>query len=216
MGGWMNWAFNVYPRVRPALNNFYPKLKGRRDSTATLWVNNSIRDDFTWAIRTLENSSGVHLLKSVYWGSSEATFTVFCDACPEGMGFWYPDLHVGFYSPTPSYEHPDLIFYFEALCVHSALFDAHRRTKNRGTSRFLIYTDNSNTVDIFSSLRALPPYNHLLKTAMDILNLGDSDMRVLHVPGVDNAVADALSRADFHRAVDLIPSLKISTFEPWS
>ena len=100
MGGWMNWAFNVYPRVRPALNNFYPKLKGHRDSTATLWVNNSIQDDFTWAIRALENSSGVHLLKSVYWGSSEATFTVFCDACPEGMGFWYPDLHVGFYSPT--------------------------------------------------------------------------------------------------------------------
>ena len=51
---------------------------------------------------------------------------------------------------------------------------------------------------------------------MDILNLGDNDMQVLHVPGVDNAVADALSRADFHRAVDLIPSLKISTFEPWS
>ena len=216
MGGWMNWAFNVYPRVRPALNNFYPKLKGRRDSTATVWVNNSIRDDFSWAVRTLESCTGVHLLKSTYWGTNDATLTVFCDACPEGMGFWYPDLRIGFYSPTPSYEHPDLIFYFEALCVHSALFDAHRRTANKGTGRFLIYTDNSNTVDIFSSLRALPPYNHLLKTAMDILNLGDSDMRVLHVPGVDNAVADALSRADFHRAVDLVHDLKISTFEPWS
>lgn len=51
---------------------------------------------------------------------------------------------------------------------------------------------------------------------MDILNVGGSDMRVLHVPGVDNAVADALSRADFQCAVDLIPNLKISTFEPWS
>ena len=214
----MNWAFNVYPRVRPALNNFYPKLKGRRDSTSVVWVNNSIRDDFSWAIKTLENCSGVHLLKSVYcqWGSNDATLTVFCDACPEGMGFWYPELKVGFYSPTPSYEHPDLIFYFEALCVHSALFDAHRRTTDKSAGRFLIYTDNSNTVDIFSSLRALPPYNHLLKTAMDILNLGDNDMRVLHVPGVDNAVADALSRADFHRAVKLVSDLKISTFEPWS
>ena len=36
MGGWMNWAFNVYPRVRPALNNFYPKLRGRRDSTSLI------------------------------------------------------------------------------------------------------------------------------------------------------------------------------------
>ena len=216
LGGWMNWAFNVYPRVRPALNNFYPKLKGRRDSTAVIWVNNSIRDDFSWAIKTLESCSGVHLLKSVYWSADEATLTVFCDACPEGMGFWYPELRAGFYSPTPCYENPDLIFYFEALCVHSALFDAHRRTITKGTGRFIIYTDNSNTVDIFSTLRALPPYNHLLKTAMDILNLGDSDLRVLHVPGVDNAVADALSRADFHRAVQLQPGLTISPFEPWS
>lgn len=214
LGGWMNWAFNVYPRVRPALNNFYPKLRGRRDSTAVVWVNNSIREDFSWAIRVLESCSGVQLLRSLYW--DEASLTVFCDACPEGMGFWYPELDVGFYSPTPYHEHPDLIFYFEALCVHSALFDAHRRTATKGSGRFIIYTDNSNTVDIFSSLRALPPYNHLLKTAIDILNLGENDMRVLHVPGVDNAVADALSRADFQRAIDLAPRLKISAFEPWS
>jgi hypothetical protein len=216
MGGWMNWIFNVYPHIRPALNNFYPKLKGRRDSTSLIWVNNSIREDFSWAAMILERCPGVRLLRSIYWGADEATLTIFCDACPEGMGFWYPELRVGFYSPTPLHEHPDLIFYFEALCVHSALFDAHRRTMDKGTGRFIIYTDNSNTVDIFSSLRALPPYNHLLKTAVDILNLGDHDMRILHVPGVENAVADALSRADFQRAIDLVPDLKISAFEPSS
>lgn len=83
-------------------------------------------------------------------------------------------------------------------------------------ARFLIYTDNSNTIDIFSSLQVLPPYNHLLKTAIDILNKGDSDLCVLHVPGVDNAVADALSRADFHCAISLSPGLKVIRFEPWS
>jgi hypothetical protein len=216
MGGWMNWALNVYPHIRPALNNFYPKLKGRRDSTSTIWVNNSIREDFSWAVKALTGSSGVHLLKSVYWDPGDATLTVYCDACPEGMGFWYPSLNIAFFSPTPYYENPDLIFYFEALCVHSALFDAHRRTLEKGSGRFLIYTDNSNTVDIFSSLRALPAYNHLLKTAIDILHSGGCDLRVLHVPGVDNAVADAISRADFQRAVDLIPDLKLSCFEPWS
>jgi hypothetical protein len=216
MGGWMNWAFNVHPRLRPALNNFYPKLKGRHDSTSLIWVNNDIRGDFSWAVKILNESSGVHLLKSIYWDTHDATLTIFCDACPEGMGFWYPNLNIAFYSPTPCYENPTLIFYFEALCVHSALFDAHRRTRTKGTGRFIIYTDNSNTVDIFNTLRALPPYNHLLKTAIDILNCGDNDMRVLHVPGVDNAVADALSRADFHRALDLAANLKISTFDPWS
>lgn len=116
----MNWALNVYPRLRPALNNFYPKLKRHRDSTSPIWVNNNIREDFSWALRILESGSGVRLLKSVFWDIGEASLTVFCDACPEGMGFWYPDLNIGFYSPTPCYEHPDLIFYFEALCVPSA------------------------------------------------------------------------------------------------
>ena len=212
----MNWALNAYPRIRPALNNFYLKLRGRRDSTSLIWVNNSIREDFTWAVKILDRNPGVRLLKSIHWGISEATLTVFCDACPEGMGFWYPDLNVAFYSQTPCHENPDLIFYFEALCVHSALFNAHRRTAATEYGRFLIYTDKSNTVDIFSSLRALPPYNHLLKTAIDILSSGDHDLRVLHVPGMDNTVADAISRARFEHALSMVPNLKILTFEPWS
>jgi hypothetical protein len=206
------------PTHSTSLKQFLPQVErpSRLHVTYTVWVNNSIREDFTWAARILRDSSGVHLLKSVYWDPDDATLTVYCDACPEGMGFWYPNLRLAFYSPTPCYEKPDVIFYFEALCVHSALFNAHRRTFAKDGSRFIIYTDNSNTVDVFSSLRALPPYNHLLKTAVDILHASDSDMRVLHIPGVDNAVADAISRADFSRAINLVPDLKISTFEPWS
>lgn len=115
-------------------------------------------------------------------GAVDATLTIYCDACPGGMGFWYPDLNIGYYSPTPSYEHPDLIFYFEALCVLSALYDAHQQTLTPGVGRFIIFTDNLNTVNIFNSLRALPDYNHLLKATVEILNYGDHDLHVLHVP----------------------------------
>ena len=74
-------------------------------------LQNCKRPDFqTLAIKALENSSGVRLLKSIHWESDEVTLTIFCDACPDGMGFWYPDLSIGFYSPTPSYENPDLLF----------------------------------------------------------------------------------------------------------
>jgi hypothetical protein len=214
MGGWFNWALNVFPLLRPALNNFYPKIKGRRDSTSLIWINNKIRDDFTWALNILAFSPGIRQLKSVSWGLNDASSISFCDACPEGMGFWYPSLGIGFYSPTPSHDNPDLIFYFEALCVLSALFDAHLRSPNG--SRFIIYTDNSNTVDIFNTLRALPSYNHLLRAAVDILLDGKHDVRVLHIQGCDNVVADALSRARFQQALHLIPTLKISPFDPWS
>ena len=215
MGGWFNWALNAYPLLRPGLNNFYPKLRGRRDSLSLIWINKSIRDDFEWAMRILDNSTGVHLLKSLSWGLEDATLIIYCDACPAGMGFWYPGMRIGFYSPTPAYPNPDLIFYFEALCVLSAIYDAHCRSPRLGEGRFVVFTDNSNTVDIFNTLRALPPYNNILKAAVDIINKGDHNIRVLHVPGAENTVADALSRADFQRALDAVPDLKISTFEPW-
>lgn len=214
MGGWINWGLNVYPTLRPALNNFYPKLKGRRDSSAQIWVNNSIRNDFKWAIKILQCLSGVRLLKSITWGVNEATITILCDACPTGMGFWNPTTHQAFVSPTPDNVNPDLIFYFEALCVLSALQYAHDHSST-SKQRIIIYTDNLNTVDIFCTFRALPAYNHFLKAAVDILTEGEHDLRVLHIHGSDNVVADALSRSNFSTALSNIPQLKISNFYPW-
>ena len=184
--------------------------------SSLIWVNNKIHEDFAWAVGQLDNSSGIRLLKAVHWTVKDATLSVYCDACPQGMGFWYPCHNVRFYSPTPSHENPDLIFYFEALCVLSALYDAHCLSRVKGNGQFIIYTDNSNTVNIFNTLCTLPPNNHLLKAAMDILNLGDYDMQVLHIPGVKNEVVDALSQANFEQAMDLAPDLKITPFKPWA
>jgi hypothetical protein len=93
------------------------------------------------------------------------------------------------------------------------IYDVHQRSHH---GRFVIYTDNLNTVDIFNTFRALPPYNHLLTAAVDILLHGEHELRVLHVPGVNNNVADALSRFNFTTALLLVPELKIMPFQPWS
>ena len=66
LGGWVNWALNVYPLLRIAFNNFYMKFSnsaavepsspasqysGRKSSSLQLnhivFVNNAIREDFT-------------------------------------------------------------------------------------------------------------------------------------------------------------------------
>lgn len=104
------------------------------------------------------------------------------------------------------------IFYFEALCVLCALTDAAHWI-GKGV-RLLIYTDNLNTVHIFNSLSCLPSYNHLLHHAVDFLLSHNIDLHVLHVPGIDNGVADALSRCHFASALSLDPDLKISPFKP--
>ena len=67
---------------------------------------------------------------SWHWDPASADFTAFCDACPAGLGFWYPSLNLSFFLLTPGAPDASLIFYFfKALCVLCALQDI--------TSRFL-------------------------------------------------------------------------------
>ncbi|KAF8816684.1 hypothetical protein BYT27DRAFT_7076727 [Phlegmacium glaucopus] len=146
------------------------------------------------------------------WTPSEADYVVYCDACPEGLGFWYPDNKSGFYAPTPVNVPTDFIFYFEALCVLSAL-DNIQTHAHKG-SQIIIYTDNSNMVDIFRSYRALPAYNHLLKQAINIIILNDYNLCVLHISGSNNIIANALSHVKFSVTLQHEPLLRLFTFNP--
>ena len=134
-------------------------------------------------------------------GPSMVDHAIYCDTCPEGMGFWYPVLKDGYYTPVnvPS----DVIFYFKALCILSAIVNVQAKAHWR--VKILIYTDNMNSIDIFCSLCCLPQHNHLFKQAIDVLIWHDLSLHVLHVTGDQNIVANALSRVQFwlHLALNL-------------
>jgi len=55
-----------------------------------------------------------------------------------------------------------------------------------------------------------------LRFSVDLLLEGEHDLRVLHVPGEENEIADALSWHQFQRALDLRSpkSLDIIDFKP--
>ena len=106
----------------------------------------------------------------------------------------------------------DLIFYYEALCVLSAL--THASTMFSTPIRIIIFTDNTNTVDMFNSMRGLPAYNYILRSSVDIRLATGHQLRVLHVPGHENDVADAISRRQLVRAMSLHPGLRLRFFEP--
>ncbi|RDB29605.1 hypothetical protein Hypma_015868 [Hypsizygus marmoreus] len=216
LAGWMNWAFNVFPLLRPSLNNVYPKIsfKGKVKPDLGLYVNNAIRTDLNWAINHLSNATGTHVLRSLYWSPDVADFTIYCDACLEGMGFYYPEHQLGFYATVPPDTPSEHIFYYEALCVASALQHVTETFPSQTPIRIIIFTDNTNSVNIFSSLYSLPTYTPILKFFCDILIATSHEVRVLHVPGASNVVADALSRAQFSQAYALVPSLSIAYFQP--
>jgi hypothetical protein len=69
--------------------------------------------------------------------------------------------------------------------------------------RLVVYTDNQNTVDIWHSLKASGLYNKLLITVVDGMINFQSEVHVVHIPGVDNVVADALSQFNNAYALQL-------------
>ena len=180
-----------------------------------LYVNNSIRSDLLWAVDHLSRLPGTRVLQSLDWNPESADVTAYCDASLTGLGFWFPGLNAGFWSPVPEDPPKDTIFYFEALCVLCAII----RSTSFGfpIHKLVIYTDNLNTVHMFNSLSALPAYNEILKGAVDHL-LSDLShpiqLRVIHIPGHLNTVADALSRGHLYSVVDDIPEIVINTFSP--
>jgi hypothetical protein len=98
---------------------------------------------------------------------------------------------LAYFAKAPPDAVTQLIFYLEALCVVCAICDASEKASVLG--RFVIYTDSQNTVDIFFFLNTQPAYNILLTEAVDLLTSAKHDLRVFHVPGERNQVANALS-----------------------
>ena len=121
LSGWFNWALNVYPLLKPALSNVYAKMThAKPDKPLTkLYVNNLIFSDLLWAVDHLSRLLGTCLLQSTDWDINDADVTAYCDASLSGLGYWLPELSVGFWSPVPDAP-PHGIIYFEALCVLSA------------------------------------------------------------------------------------------------
>ena len=176
LAGWINWSFNVFPLLKPALSNIYAKIAGKTESHAKIFVSKAVAD----------------------WDVHQADLVAYTDACLSGLGFYFERTAEGFQCQVPEHPPKDTIFYFEALAVVSVV-DAVTRLPSI-PSRLLVFSDNTNSVDIFHSLRSLPPYNGLLKFTVSLLIAHGISLRVVHVPGVDNSIADSLSRFENEKA----------------
>jgi hypothetical protein len=113
LAGWVNWALNVFPLLCPSLSNIYAKCSSKPGITShsLLALNNSIRPDLQWLLFHIEHLNGIHLLQSISWPVADTNTTIFHDACPSGLGFWYPKLNLGFFCPA-NFPIPSSLLYF--------------------------------------------------------------------------------------------------------
>ncbi len=217
IAGWSNWSFNIFPLLKPGLCNVYAKMQGKTNPFTSIALNNAVKDDLTWLADHIQKSDGICCFDSMDWDPVvvDTTITVLCDACLDGMGFWIPRIACGFVCPTPNLpEGEEVIFFFEALCVCAAVHWVADTLSPELRKRITIFTDNTNTVDIFNSHRASPNYNPILKSTVDVMISHSIDLRVLHIPGSENDVTDTLSHSQFNRALGLVPRLVILPFKP--
>jgi hypothetical protein len=215
IAGSLNWALNVCPLLRPGLAAVYEKMRGKTNSKGLLWVNRAVVEELLWAAFHLERSNGIYFLKSVSWNPTAlpADFLhVYCDASGTGLGFWYPALDLGFQSPLPARSPVEDIFFYESLCVTSAIHDAVTRVPANG--KIAVFTDSLNTVYLFNSLSGPSGFNRLLIDAVEVILAFQVDFRVFHISGESNIVADHLSRWRVADACRVRPGLRVIPFEP--
>ncbi len=191
LGGWCNWSFNAYPLLQPGLYTLYAKKHGKTQLFQLIWISKALCRKLLWMAEHLEHMPGILFLDSLEWGPHLPDILVQTNASSKGLSIWIPQFAIGLYShfTVPSEEG---IFFSEVLAVISMLLMTLLLSSK--PCRILIYTDNTNTVDIFNSLHVKPFYNSLLITAVDALITYKAQLRVLHIPGSQNTIADALSR----------------------
>ena len=212
LAGWIYWSFNVFPLLKPALSNVYAKIGGKTQSHAKIFISKAVIQDLSWFVSHVRQSDGVYLFEDIDWSTQQANITAYSDACLSSLGFFFENSKEGFQCQVPQDAPKNSILYFEALAVVSVV-DAVTHLPNIPT-HLLIFTDNTNTVNIFHSLWMLPPYNELLKFTVSILLKFNISLRVVYIPGVDNVITDSLSRFENTKAIAACPDLSISSFQP--
>ncbi|KAF8545849.1 hypothetical protein OG21DRAFT_1518488 [Imleria badia] len=77
-----------------------------------------------------------------------------------------------------------------------------------------VYSDSTFAVDVFSTLCASPSFNGVLLTSVDTLIASSIDLRVVHLTGKQNTVADSLSHFHNDSVRSSVPGISILPFKP--
>src|SRR5271168_1844346 len=81
LAGWINWSFNVFPLLKPALSNVYEKMSGKSESHTKIFVNKGVVHDLSCFVSKVKELNGIYLFKDIDWPIEAADITASGDAC---------------------------------------------------------------------------------------------------------------------------------------
>lgn len=177
------------PHARPAFASSYRKISGKSIPLAKIYVNAEVKRDLTWFAKRLRSGSELSLIRRNCWDLLRCL--------PRGHGFLVPFAWKGFlFRCLPEFDRNSN--FCEAATIISALQWA-LSLELPPHPRVLIYSDNLAAVEVFSSMRAKPPYYHMTMQAAAWIHDHGVLWRTLRVPGLDHSIADYVSRGMLDR-----------------
>jgi hypothetical protein len=88
LAGWINWSFNIFPLLKPALSNVYQKISGKSESHVKIFISKAVVHKLDWFVSNVRHSDGVFLFDDVNWDAQHADVTVYTDACLSRLSFF--------------------------------------------------------------------------------------------------------------------------------
>jgi hypothetical protein len=209
LAGWANWAFYSLQLGRPGLALLYDKIKGKTQLRLPVFISKAVADELLWLADYIRAAKPLLLLESVPWAARDASGEYWVDATPNGLGVF--DGRQGFVC-TRLKSTNILLNEMTAILAALLLFSRTLGTAaDHPRTRLLVHSDSLDSCAIFSSLRAGLEYNIVLKRSSLLRSGFNIDLRVVHISGATNVIADALSRHDLPKLQILRPGMRLSS-----
>ncbi len=211
--GHANWALNVSPLLKLALNSSYNKITRHTFMNTPVYLNKQVSSNLLWFADQVEMLDRVRMFDAEEWSACKADFEIWGDASASGLVFWSPKHQVAHIAdPIVNIEGQFNIFFNEALTVLTALQWA--TSLSPPPKCLAIHTDSSTSFGIFSSLHTLNLYSPIIFESIKIQIEHKINLWVFLIEGKKNVVADALSQCLVSLTCQFAPGLMVCNFAP--
>ncbi|MCP3663141.1 MAG: hypothetical protein GY696_11705 [Gammaproteobacteria bacterium] len=175
--------------------------KTREKLDESIRLDEGMKEDLKWWNDFLPEWNGISMIPDVEWVSN-ADVALFTDACNHGIGAFldgewiYGELHDWFYRQSMPFKE------FLAIVAATATFGHLWRGK-----KIRFHTDSETVVFKCIELRRAraPAMAALFRLLYKYCAKFDCLIGAVHVPGIENSEADAISRAEIGRFFSLVP-----------
>lgn len=119
LADWVNWSFNMYSLLKPALVLIYTKMAGKSKQLAQIYISHTLIQNLTWLEDYIKCSDSILLMKPINWVADEADLVAYCNTLLMEMSIFISDLYISLQSNVPYTSPKDTIFFY-GVCHLSA------------------------------------------------------------------------------------------------